>query len=238
MNSVFQEVIETGGSVVIGVLNLKGGPGKSMVSRNIAVYYSLLGFKVAILDTDTNQLTSCEWNARRREEWGDKVCAIEVVPLASVEELVSAVEKLQKSNYHLIIIDGAPHLDTLATSAILVSDIVLIPVAPSVDDLASYRRFLRRYKDAKAVLRGLRKIHAFNVISRYTDRHQEDSEIIPALRALEEEGIVLLSSIIKERVAYKRSAKYGLGVLELDDREAKNEIAGLCLELESRLSNN
>ena len=42
-------------SMKIGITNLKGGVGKTTLSINLAVCFAHMGYKVCIVDTDTNQ---------------------------------------------------------------------------------------------------------------------------------------------------------------------------------------
>lgn len=50
----------------IGITNLKGGVGKTTISINLAVCLANAGYKVCIVDTDTNQ-TSFKWYGVRDE---------------------------------------------------------------------------------------------------------------------------------------------------------------------------
>lgn len=214
--------------MIIAVTNLKGGVGKSTVSRNLAVYFAQQGEKTCIVDTDIEQRTTCDWRDRRD---GETKLQIDVFPMSSVAGLVNDVKTHQKNGYRVLIIDGVPQLEEVTTKMILLADFLVIPVTPSIDDLKSFERFLRRYEDAKAIKS---EIPAFLVLNRFS-RTGEGEEMKEALGIFKENGITPLDAVIGERVAHKRSSKYGLTVLEWDDPKAKEEVEAFCEEIESKL---
>ncbi len=214
--------------MIIAVTNLKGGVGKSTLARNIAVYFARQGEKACIIDTDIEQRTTCDWRARREEEADPQV---DVFPMSSVDGLVSDVKTHQGNGYRVIILDGVPQLEKVTTKMILLSDFLIIPITPSIDDLKSFERFLKRYEDAKMVKP---EIPAFLALNRFS-HNAESCEMKEALSLFERYGVTPLNSVVNERVAHKRSSKYGLTALEWEDPKAKAEIEELCQEIETRL---
>lgn len=220
-------------TMIVSVSNLKGGVGKSTLSRNIAVYFASKGEKVCIVDTDIVQRTTCEWKERREEA----EYVVDVFPMSTTEGLSKDIQTHQKNGYSVIVIDGVPQLEEVTTKIILLSDYVLIPVTPSIDDLKSFEKFLKRYQDAKMILGSVRDVYAFLVLNRYSGRNNEDLEMREALTLFEKEGIIPLKATLDDRVAHRRSSKYGLTVLEWDDKKAKAEVENLCQEVETILLN-
>ena len=214
--------------MIIAVTNLKGGVGKSTLSRNLAVYFALQGEKTCIVDTDIEQRTTCDWRTRREE---DAKPQIDVFPMSSVDGLLSDIKTHQNNGYRVIILDGVPQLEMVTTKMILVANFLLIPITPSIDDLKSFERFIRRYEDAKTVKPN---IPAFIVLNRY-GRTTESKEMKEAIHLFEQYGITPLQHIVSERVAHKKSSKYGLTVLEWEDPKAKLEINAFCQEMENKL---
>ncbi|MCO6490879.1 MAG: AAA family ATPase [Phaeodactylibacter sp.] len=214
--------------MIIAVTNLKGGVGKSTLARNIAVYFAQQGEKACIIDTDIEQRTTCDWRARRE---GETDLQIDVFPMSSVDGLVNDVKTHQSNGYRVIILDGVPQLEKVTTKMILLSNFLIIPITPSIDDLKSFERFLKRYEDAKMVKP---EIPAFLALNRFS-HNAESCEMKEALSLFERYGITSLHSVINERVAHKRSSKYGLTALEWEDPKAKAEIEELCQEIETRL---
>lgn len=220
-------------TMIVAVSNLKGGVGKSTVARNVAVYFSSKGEKVCIVDTDIVQRTTCEWKERR--EKGEH--RVDVFPMSTMEGLPKDIKTHQDNGYSVIIIDGVPQLEEVTTKIILISDFILIPITPSIDDLKSFQKFLSRYQDAKSILKGIREIYAFTVLNKYSGRNNEDLEMKEAIDLFEEQGIIPLKATLEDRVAHRRSSKYGLTVLEWEDKKAKKEVEELCTEIETTLVN-
>lgn len=214
--------------MVISITNLKGGVGKSTLSRNIAVYFAEQGMKSCIVDTDLEQRTTCDWLERRDED----TLHVPVFPMTTVQALPKDIRTHEKDGYNMIVIDGVPQLDIVATRTILISDILLIPITPSIDDIKSFERFLTRFEEVK-IHRD--NIPAFLVLNKFSGRNNEDLEMQEALSLFSEYGITALQTTIGDRVAHRRASKYGLTAYEWEDKKAKQEIANLCTELEQKM---
>lgn len=210
--------------MIISVTNLKGGVGKSTISRNLATFFADKGAKVCIIDTDLEQRTTCDWLERR----GDDAPHIPVFPMTTVQTLPKDVQTHEKDGYNVIIIDGVPQLDQVATRTILISDLLLIPITPSIDDLKSFERFLNRYEEVK-IHRD--DIPAYVLLNKYGGRSNEDKEVKEALELFESSGIKPLKTTLGDRVAHRRASKYGLTAYEWEDQKAREEIIELCEEL-------
>ena len=214
--------------MIIAVTNLKGGVGKSTLSRNLAVYFAMQGEKTCIIDTDIEQRTTCDWRTRRE---ADAKIKVDVFPMSSTDGLVNDIKTHRNNGYRVIIIDGVPQLEKVTTKLILLANFLIIPITPSIDDLKSFKRFLKRYEDAKMVKP---EIPAFLVLNRYC-RTSEGEEVKLAIAMFEEFGISPLENVISERVAHKRSSKYGLTALEWEDAKAREEVETFCAEIEQKL---
>lgn len=219
--------------MIIAVTNLKGGVGKSTLSRNLAVYFAQQEEKVCIVDTDIEQRTTCDWRARREKESAIDFAKVDVFPMSSIDGLVTDVKAHQNNGYRVIIIDGVPQLEAVTTKMILIAHFLVIPITPSIDDLKSFERFLKRYDDAKVIRPD---IPAFIVLNRYR-RTGEGDEMREALGLFESYGITAMKTTIGDRIAHPRSSKSGLTVLEWDDKKAKKEITAFCEEIETTLLN-
>lgn len=214
--------------MIISVTNLKGGVGKSTLSRNIAVYFAEKGLKSCIVDTDLEQRTTCDWFERR----DDDAAHIPVFPMTTVQTLPKDISTHENDGYNMIVIDGVPQLDKVVTRTILISDILLIPITPSIDDLKSFERFLNRLEEVKI---HREDVPAFVVLNKFSGRNNEDLEMQEALALFAEYGINVLETTIADRVAHRRASKYGLTAYEWEDKKAKQEIIDLCKELEEKM---
>lgn len=212
--------------MIIAVTNLKGGVGKSTIARNLAAYFVKRGVKTCIVDTDLEQRTTCDWQERRE---GTET-RIPVFPMTTVQALPKDIETHSADGYQIIIIDGVPQMDQVATRTMLICDILLIPITPSIDDLKSFERFLARFEEVKI---HRENIPAFLVLNKFSVRSNEDKEVRAALKLFEEVGITPLKSTLGDRVAHRRASKYGLTAFEWEDERAKDEVVQLCKELEA-----
>lgn len=213
--------------MIIAVTNLKGGVGKSTIARNVAAYFIKQGIKTCIIDTDLEQRTTCDWQERRDED----AVRIPVFPMTTVQALPKDVETHEADGYKMIIIDGVPQMDQIATRTMLISDILLIPITPSIDDLKSFERFLTRFEEVKI---HREDIPTFLVLNKFSGRSNEDKEVRSAMKLFGEYGITPLKSTLGDRVAHRRASKYGLTAFEWQDERAKGEIADLCKEIENK----
>jgi chromosome partitioning protein len=205
--------------MILSVVNLKGGVGKSTLSQNIAVYFANEGVKVCIIDTDFEQQTSMKWVEQR----GDRQPRI---PVFAVSEKALSTNLAELSNnYQLIVIDGTPALSTLASRILVESNIVLVPITPTGFDLWSFEKFLDRYNDVKA--RRNDDFPAYLVLNRYkkTSFHKGAEE------AVKDFEIGLLDTRLGDRMAYQECGVQGLGVVEGKDKKAAEEMTSLCEEL-------
>ena len=212
--------------MIIALTNLKGGVGKSTLCRNLAVYFADQGLKTCIVDTDIEQRTACDWANRRSQE---KAILVDVFPMSSTDGLIRDLQTHQANGYQIILLDGVPQLEEVTTKMMLLAQILLIPITPSIDDLKSFERFLKRYESAKLVRPN---IPAYLILNRFS-KNSEATEMQQAIRLFKKYGIAAFDSVVSERVAHKRSSKYGLSVLEWRDSKAAGEVLVLCEELEN-----
>ncbi len=209
--------------MIISVVNLKGGVGKSTISQNMAVYFATEGVKVCIVDTDFEQQTSMKWIEQR----GDRQPLIPV--FAITEKALSTNLSELKSTYQLVFIDGTPALSTLASRILLESDMVIVPITPTGFDLWSFEKFYERYNDIKS--RRGDDLSAYLVLNRFkkTSFHKGAEE------AVKDFEIELLKTRIGDRMAYQECGLQGLSVIEGKDKKAAEEITNLCEEVFSHL---
>jgi len=215
--------------MIISVTNLKGGVGKSTISRNLAVYFAQKGEKTCIIDTDIEQRGSSDWFERRDEE----AIRVPVFPMSSTDGLPKDVKAHRHDGYSVIIIDGVPQLGKVATKMLLISDLLIIPIRPSIEDLKSFEKFLDRFEDAKAFRD---EIPAYLLLNMYKKQINEDKEVMEALDLFAEYDILRMEAKVGDRVAHRTSSKYGLTALEWDDKKAKEEIVALGSEIENILT--
>lgn len=205
--------------MIISVTSLKGGVGKSTIVQNLSVCFAHMGYKVAIVDTDTNA-SSVHWSGIRSDEHPP----IMVFGISDSNALRKNIQKIQ-NDYDIILIDGTPSLSKLVSTIILLGDIVLIPIRPSGLDLWATEKFIEKYEQAKTLKE---EVNAFFVLNQYDEKININKETKDVLDELE---IKVLDTTVKSRIAYVEAVVQGIGVYEYKDRKAKKEMTKLTKEI-------
>lgn len=210
--------------MVISVSNLKGGVGKTTIAVNLAVAFAHKGKKVCIIDTDKEQLSAVKWSGQR----DDNQPTISVITVG--EKLVREVQT-HAQNFDIVLLDGSPQLGELANNTLIVSDLVIVPVANSVLEFWSMDNFAERFKQAQQLKEGIgMKIKGLVVFNRYNEKQNLSKEMKEALKQFPE--FEALETTIADRIAYKQAMIEGLGVIEYKDPKAKKEMENLSDEIE------
>lgn len=118
--------------LLIGVLNAKGGVGKSLLSTTLAVRAARDFARVGIVDLDPQR-----GSARWRQHRGGDADKDNPLIMAGALDAKDAVEKLELTGWDVAFFDGAPGSLDLTEDAIKVVDLVLIPLRAGDQDIAS-----------------------------------------------------------------------------------------------------
>ena len=179
--------------MIISVINLKGGVGKTTIAVNLAVAFAHRGKKVCIIDTDKEQLSAVKWSGQR----DDDKPTVSVITVG--EKLVREVQTHAK-NFDIVILDGSPQLGELANNTLIVSDLVIVPVANSVLEFWSMDNFAERFKQAQQLKEGVGgNIIGLCVFNRYNDKQNLSKEMKEALKQFPE--FEPMETTIADRVA-------------------------------------
>jgi chromosome partitioning protein len=219
--------------MIISVMNLKGGVGKTTVSTNLAACFANDGYKVCIGDLDNSQLSSKKWNTQR----GDLKPEISVFGVSGYKsqsgfsseegkEMAQTVKSLSK-DYEIVILDGAPVFEELATWMILVSDLVVCPIQTSALDVWTMKNIKQKIDQLSAM--GQQK-EVRLLLNFFNAQRRLDKDIEQALVDI---GMSVLKSRISNRVSYKEAIIDGLGVIETKDKKAIEEMDAVFKEIKS-----
>ena len=132
---------------LIAVGNLKGGTGKSTISVNLACALAEAGDTVVLVDADL-QGTATDWHAG-----GKLPVPVETLPLGSeldAQRWVARALTLKTGADH-VVVDLPPQIGSGIASALLLADLLVIPVTPSGLDLKATGRALDLLRRARAV---------------------------------------------------------------------------------------
>jgi chromosome partitioning protein len=201
---------------IVIIAGQKGGAGKTTIAVHLATEALRRGMRVGIVDADP-QLSATAWaNARLNT-------SLPVVE-ATGPKLNNALDLARNDGFDLIVIDSPPHANAATQKPYRLADLIILPVRPSVLDLAALPASLDMVESAntKAAL----------VISAAPIRA---AEIIDTRRELEKTGFPVLNTVIHDRTPYRRAIASGQAVSEFEPkgkaafeiRNLWNEITGL-----------
>jgi chromosome partitioning protein len=194
----------------------KGGAAKTTLCVHLAVAAEQAGLRAAIIDTDPQGSASGVWGEARGGV---------LPPVAGViaAELRQALEAAESDGYDVVFVDTAPHTAPAIEAVARNVDLAIVPVQPSILDVAATQRTIDLLKAA-----GLR---AVAVLTRAPFRH--DEETLETERALEALGFPMLKTWMGERKVYRRALTQGQAVAEFDPKsKAATEIRAIWKEIE------
>ncbi len=204
--------------MIISLLNQKGGVGKTTLAIHIAVAFTKKKLRVLLVDADP-QGSSMDWSAIRESKTSLPVIGL---PKANLHKELPKM----KSDYDVIIIDGSPRVYDVARSALMASDIVLIPVQPSPYDVWAAKEIVDLLEEIRPFKENLKNAFVIN-------RKIVNTAIGLAVNeALAEYQIPVLKSQVCQRVSFAESAATGQTVMEIEpDSLASKEIKSLVNEI-------
>jgi chromosome partitioning protein len=204
--------------MIIGLLNQKGGVGKTTLAVHIADAFSRMGKQVLLVDADP-QSSALDWAASRK---GDAAFAVAGLPKTSIHK---ELPKLAKG-FDTVIIDGPPRVYDVARSAIMACDLVLIPVQPSPYDVWAAKEIVDLIAEAGVYKPNIKAAFVINRKIVNTALGRDVAE------ALAEYPIPVLRASVCQRIALAESAAQGQTVFETSpDNLAAKEMMELVNEL-------
>jgi chromosome partitioning protein len=135
---------------IFSLVTQKGGAGKSLLARQLSVLAGEDGPSL-LIDRDPQRTTTRWWN--RRQELDPLTAQPQLVDIEGTS-LTKAAEALRKKSGGAVFIDTRPAVEEPEAEAARVSDLVIVPVRPSPDDLEAVGETIRilRRLDRRAVL--------------------------------------------------------------------------------------
>jgi chromosome partitioning protein len=206
--------------MIVAFLNQKGGVGKTTLALHLAGELAARGNRVTLIDADP-QGSALDWSQQRSQEGLPRLFG--VIGLAR-DTLHREAPELAKSVDH-IVIDGPPRVAALMRSALLASDVVLIPVQPSPLDGWASAEMLALLKDAR--------VYRPDLIARFVLNRCGARTVLARETAatLADHDPPMLATRIGQRIAFAASAQTGRLAFERDDAaSAAREIGALADE--------
>ena len=203
---------------IISIAQAKGGVGKSTICANLSVTLSQSA-KVLMIDCDPPQHSLSAWFNVRNDLYEDTGLRIEQA--ATSTQLSNLIEK-SKANYHFILIDGAPHVNSLVRCMLLQSNLVIVPLAPSSVEIWSFESFETLIHQAEKFNKNLQTKICWNRVRRRVKSSQEHID-----KVTKSSKLTALKNHLTFRVAYMDSFSEGCSVYEWNDSVASAEIWSL-----------
>ena len=203
----------------IVLTNTKGGVGKSTLAVHFAVWLYDQGAKVALLDTD-KQRSSSQWIAEAESQVTTRTAT-------TPEECLSELQGLSRT-HDFVVGDGPGGLDDVSRTLLLLADLALLPITPSILDLRSVQQAMSILRYAQGINSGrpsgrllLNKIRTRDTISR---------ELRAAAPGL---GVNVATNVIRDLQAYRDAAQQGTVVTRMirKAKHAAEEMEKLLAEL-------
>ena len=188
--------------MIVGVLNQKGGVGKTTLSVNLAACLARTGARVLLIDADP-QGSSLDWAAARQ---GEPLFSVVGFPRATIHKEIAQLGL----GYDHIIIDGPPRVTALARSAIMASDIVVIPVQPSPYDIWAAEEVVKLITEARVYKENIKSVF---VVNRKITNTAIGRDVREALAAY---PIHVLDASVAQRVVFAEAAAQGQAIFEID----------------------
>lgn len=190
--------------MIISLLNQKGGVGKTTLAIHLAAALTKKKARTLLVDADP-QGSALDWSAASDES----SFTVIGLPKKTLHRELAAMS----DDYDHIVIDGPPRVYDVARSAIVASDIVLVPTQPSPLDVWATGKEIVGMLDDISAIKEIQK-SAF-VINRKIVNTAIGRDVVAALEEFE---IPVLKSHICQRVAFAECMAQGLTVLDIEPK--------------------
>lgn len=206
--------------VLIG--SQKGGCGKSTTAVNLCAELAQKGLDVVLVDAD-RQCTAANW-AMDRASNSTLPTVHCVQKYENIRETLLDLDK----RYEYVVVDAAGRDSRELRTGMTAANVLLVPFRPSqpdLDTLPNLREIITQAKDLNSGLKvyGLITMAPTNPVIHEADEAKEYLQDYPEIQ--------LLNTIIRDRKVYRDAMSEGMGVIEMDNPKAADEIRGLMGEI-------
>ncbi|MBZ0331017.1 AAA family ATPase [Halomonas sp. ANAO-440] len=206
--------------VLIG--SQKGGCGKSTTAVNICAQLAKAGHDVVLVDAD-RQCTSANWAMDRSANESLPV----VHCIQKYENIRDTLLDLDQ-RYEHVIVDAAGRDSRELRTGMTAAHILLVPFRPSqpdLDTLPNLQEIITQAKDLNPDLavKGLITMAPTNPVVHEVDEARDYLQDYPQIQ--------LLSTIVRDRKIFRDAMSEGMGVVEMGNEKASQEIISLLQEV-------
>lgn len=205
--------------MMIVLANTKGGVGKSTIASHLVIWAHDLGIKTALIDTD-KQRSSSQWISEANPE-------ITVRVASTPEECLREATELRES-HDLVVGDGPAGLDDVSRTLLILADLAILPLTPSILDLRSVQQATDVLKFAQGINKG--RPEGRIVLNKMKTRDSISKELSSAAQTL---GVQVAKTVLRDLQAYRDAAGQATSVAHLGRRgkDAAQEVDALFREL-------
>ncbi|MDZ4848225.1 MAG: AAA family ATPase [Pirellulaceae bacterium] len=205
--------------MMIVICNSKGGVGKSTLAAHLVLWAHSLRIKTALIDTD-KQRSSSQWIAEAEP-------TIVVRVATTPEECLKEATELRKS-HDIVVGDGPAGLDDISRTLLILADLAILPLTPSILDLRSVQQATDVLKFAQGINGG--RPEGRIVLNKMKTRDSISKELSLAAQKL---GVQVAKSVIRDLQAYRDAAGQATSVSFLGKKaqSAADDIDALFREL-------
>jgi chromosome partitioning protein len=211
----------------LSIASAKGGCGKTTVSILLGAELALDGYKVTLLDCDTNQHASA-FGAKA------KIPGLTIVGNVTEANVLAALKKAEVDR-DVVLIDLPGGSSTLALKALQRSHFVLVPTQASLPDVRDAMKTIAQIDDAQDLARS--PIARAMVWTRFLPGFESKSAR-HVRESLEGQGVTILKSALMERAAFREIHITGQVPRQVDPTSgAAANISSMAVEILDRLKN-
>jgi chromosome partitioning protein len=186
-------------ALTIGVAALKGGAGKSTLAVNLACHLHSNGHRTLLVDGDS-QATCRGWAAIAAGAERD------TPPVVGMGAEMRRDLPRVASGFDAVVIDSPPRLSAEQRAAMLVSDLVLLPVTPGPADVWALQETLALLDEVRDLRPEIKAAIVLNRVSKRTSLATVTREAIDGAE------IPVLKTTLGNRVAFGEAMATGQGV--------------------------
>lgn len=200
----------------------KGGCGKSTTAVNICAFLATNGHDVVLVDAD-RQCTAANWAMDRSSNKSLPVVHC-VQKYDNIRETLLDLDK----RYEYVVVDAAGRDSRELRTGMTAATLLLVPFRPSqpdLDTLPNLQEIITQAKDLNPDLKvyGLITMAPTNPVISETEEAREYLQDYPEIK--------ILNTILRDRKIYRDAMSDGMGVVEMGNPKATEEIESLMKEI-------
>jgi chromosome partitioning protein len=203
--------------MIISLVNQKGGVGKTTIAVNLSYCLTSGGHKVLLIDSDI-QGSCLQWQSIA----DNKAFHVIHYPEADLHKSINELG----AGYRHVVIDSPPGTGDISISALMTSNLAIIPVGPSPLDIWASKETVSLIKEARQYNKKLRGklLICKKIVGTRIGRE--------AREAMSGYKLQVFKTEISQRVAYVEAMISGLSVVQYrPNSEASREVISLCDEI-------